>query len=301
MLVRGRRAASGLGDPRVDKSTPLVKQVYKIIWFCKPHLLRRSHPWLATRVRAPPAARSPRGSTETWCDKKRYLWLIGLVVPSLAFVAFGGYVATGWGLWFWVGPIVILGIVPAIDLLVGLDRNNPPDDVIEALEKDRYYRWVTYAFMPMQYVGFLGAMGVVSGWDVARVPRRPAAGDGRQARPGDLDRLHRRHRDQHRPRARPQEGVPRALVLPDRAGTDAYGHFYIEHNRGHHVRVATPEDPASSRLGESIYEFLPRTVGGSEVAWGLEKRRLRPTQESRGALTTTSSTPGRCPPCSGAR
>jgi hypothetical protein len=30
-----------------------------------------------------------------------------------------------------------------------------------------------------------------------------------------------------------------------------YGHFFVEHNRGHHVRVATPEDPASSRLGES--------------------------------------------------
>ena len=39
-----------------------------------------------------------------------------------------------------------------------------------------------------------------------------------------------------------------------------YGHFFIEHNRGHHVRVATPEDPASARLGESFYAFLPRTV-----------------------------------------
>jgi hypothetical protein len=27
-----------------------------------------------------------------------------------------------------------------------------------------------------------------------------------------------------------------------------YGHFHIEHNRGHHVRVATPDDPASSRM-----------------------------------------------------
>src|SRR6201999_1946659 len=42
-----------------------------------------------------------------------------------------------------------------------------------------------------------------------------------------------------------------------------YGHFFIEHNRGHHVRVATPEAPASSRLGESFYAFLPRTVLGS--------------------------------------
>ena len=38
-----------------------------------------------------------------------------------------------------------------------------------------------------------------------------------------------------------------------------YGHFFVEHNRGHHVRVATPEDPASARMGESFYEFLPRT------------------------------------------
>ncbi|MCM3378067.1 fatty acid desaturase, partial [Bacillus licheniformis] len=43
----------------------------------------------------------------------------------------------------------------------------------------------------------------------------------------------------------------------------AYGHFYVEHNRGHHVRVATAEDPASARYGESFWAFLPRTVTGS--------------------------------------
>jgi alkane 1-monooxygenase len=37
----------------------------------------------------------PEGSTEQWRDKKRYLWLIGLVVPSLAFA--------GYGLWLWTG------------------------------------------------------------------------------------------------------------------------------------------------------------------------------------------------------
>ncbi len=60
----------------------------------------------------------------------------------------------------------------------------------------------------------------------------------------------------------------------------AYGHFYIEHNRGHHVRVATPEDPASSRLGESFYRFWPRTVLGSlRSAWRLEKRRYARKQQ----------------------
>jgi alkane 1-monooxygenase len=44
------------------------------------------------------------------------------------------------------------------------------------------------------------------------------------------------------------------------------------------VRVATPEDPASSRLGESFYAFLPRTVAGSLTSsWELEKERLSRT------------------------
>jgi alkane 1-monooxygenase len=49
----------------------------------------------------------------------------------------------------------------------------------------------------------------------------------------------------------------------------------VEHNRGHHVRVATPEDPATSRFGETFYEFFPRCVIGSfRSAWQIEKRRL---------------------------
>ena len=56
----------------------------------------------------------------------------------------------------------------------------------------------------------------------------------------------------------------------------AYGHFFVEHNRGHHVRVATPEDPASSRLGETYWRFWPRTVLGSlRSAWHLETTRHR--------------------------
>src|SRR3954464_7893644 len=105
----------------------------------------------------------PAGTTEQWRDPKRYLWLIGLVVPSLFFIGYAGWLATGWPGPFWIGPIVILVVVPAIDLVAGLDRSNPPDDVIEALERDHYYPWITYLFLPIQYVGFVGAMWLVAG------------------------------------------------------------------------------------------------------------------------------------------
>lgn len=54
-----------------------------------------------------------------------------------------------------------------------------------------------------------------------------------------------------------------------------YTHFCIEHVAGHHRRVATREDPASARYGESLYAFMPRSIGGGlKSAWRIEKRRL---------------------------
>ncbi len=55
-----------------------------------------------------------------------------------------------------------------------------------------------------------------------------------------------------------------------------YAHFMVEHYRGHHPRAATYEDPATSRLNESLYAFWPRTVAGGWVSgWRLEGQRLK--------------------------
>ncbi|RMH19763.1 MAG: alkane 1-monooxygenase, partial [Gammaproteobacteria bacterium] len=44
--------------------------------------------------------------------------------------------------------------------------------------------------------------------------------------------------------------------------TALYTHFFIEHNRGHHVWVATDKDPASAPAGESLYHFWWRSITG---------------------------------------
>ncbi|MCW2754764.1 MAG: alkane 1-monooxygenase [Marmoricola sp.] len=234
-------------------------------------------------------------STVAWKDNKRYLWLIGLVVPSLAFVAAGAYIVSGWGAFLWIGPIIVLGVVPAFDLVVGLDKANPPDDAIEALEKDKYYRWITFLFLPIQYLGFVGAMAVVAdqnpaGWLINTLGLHhwgmglPFA-DRLMAQSLGLSVIDKiglavsigviggigintAHELGHKREANERWLSKIALAQ------SFYGHFYIEHNRGHHVRVATPEDPASSRMGETFYAFWPRTVLGSlKSAWGLEKKR----------------------------
>ncbi len=210
----------------------------------------------------------PQGSTELWHDRKRHLWLIGLVVPSLAFVGYAGWQLTGFGGWFWIGPVVILVVVPAIDLVAGLDRANPPDDVIEALENDRYYRWVTFLFLPIQYAGFVGAMWLVAGPPGAGLDAIDKVGLAVSIGCIGGIGINTAHELGHKKEANERwlSKVALAQVF--------YGHFYIEHNRGHHVRVATPEDPASSRLGENFYQFWPRTVLGSlRSAWRIEKRR----------------------------
>ncbi len=55
-----------------------------------------------------------------------------------------------------------------------------------------------------------------------------------------------------------------------------YTHFFIEHNRGHHKHVATPQDPATARKGEPLYIFWLRSVTGSWLnSWRLEDERLK--------------------------
>lgn len=63
--------------------------------------------------------------------------------------------------------------------------------------------------------------------------------------------------------------------------TVLYEHFYTEHLRGHHVRVGTPDDPATARFGETFHQFYARTVPAQfRNAWRLEKKRLGDEQMS---------------------
>ncbi len=152
------------------------------------------------------------------------------------------------------------------DLWRGLDAENPPDEVIKRLEEDRYYRWCTYAFLPIQYAGLVLAAWLWSSGELSIVESIGLALTVAMVSGIGINTAH----ELGHKRDKLERWLSKVALAQS-----AYGHFYIEHNRGHHVRVATPEDPASARLGESFWEFLPRTVIGSlRSAWGLERTRL---------------------------
>ncbi|MCO5300656.1 MAG: alkane 1-monooxygenase [Candidatus Nanopelagicales bacterium] len=212
----------------------------------------------------------------TWTDRKRYLWLFGLVVPLFPFMGGALATVTGWGIFWYLGPILILGLIPVLDLIAGLDRSNPPDDLIKTLEADKYYRWITYLFLPLQYAALIWAAWLWSGDSLSVFDKVGLALTvGTVAGIG----INTAHELGHK-----KEKVERWLAKIALAQS-FYGHFYIEHNRGHHVRVATPEDPASSRVGETVYAFLPRTVVGSlKNAWRLEQPRFKRRDESHWSI-----------------
>jgi alkane 1-monooxygenase len=201
-----------------------------------------------------------------WHDPKRYAWLLGIIVPLAPFLAWGLVELTGFE-WLWLlGPLLLFVAFPVLDIAVGLDAKNPPDSVLRWLEQDRYYRWCTYVFIPIQYGGLVLACWL---WSSGKLSLLPDLGLAFTIGVVGGIAINTAHELGHK-RASSERWLSRVALAQT-----GYGHFFIEHNRGHHVRVATPEDPASSRLGESFWAFLPRTVSGSlRSAWGIEAARL---------------------------
>lgn len=203
--------------------------------------------------------------TRRWRDPKRYLWMLGILAPASALLPSQLVLHTGVSAFWWSGLLVFFVLIPLLDVIAGEDGQNPSDDEVDALQHDRFYRWCTFAFLPVQYAGLLVACYLWTFGDLSVIDKIGyAVSVGLVAGIG----INAAHELGHRVEKSEQWLAKIALAQ------SFYGHFYVEHNRGHHVRVATPEDPASARLGESLYRFLPRTiVGGVRSAWKLERNR----------------------------
>jgi len=199
-------------------------------------------------------------------DRKRWWWLLSVVYPLLQFSGIGVHAATGHEIALVIPLVISYGLFPLLDFFVGEDENNPPEAVVPLLEADRYYRVLTYLTVPLHFVALVGSAwwaGTqdLSWWAFLVLAYTAGTDAGLGINTG--------HELGHKHTALEQWLAKIVLAVP------VYGHFCIEHNRGHHRDVATPEDPASSRMGESIYRFALREIpGGIRRAWRSEAERL---------------------------
>lgn len=212
-------------------------------------------------------ARAEDGSRVSYRDRKRAWWSLSVVYPLMPLTGIAAHHFTGWQIALALPLVISYGLMPLLDALIGEDHNNPPEAVVPQLEADRYYRWLTWATVPLHWIALVACAAwagtqPLSWWALALLAYVAGANSGLG--------LNTAHELGHKHNRWEQWLARLALAVP------AYGHFTVEHGRGHHRWVATPEDHASSRMGESIYRFALRELpGGVRRAWRLEAERLR--------------------------
>lgn len=204
---------------------------------------------------------------EVYRDPKRRLWLLSLMAPICALLPSTLVALTGIKAFWWFGVLVIFVIVPAVDLIFGEDGINPPDWAYRQMSNDKYYRWCTFLFIPLLFAAFAIACYM---WADPALSLLDKIGLAMTIGLFSGLGINAAHELGHR-NTRLERWLAKIALAQS-----AYGHFFVEHNHGHHARVATPEDAASARLGERLYEFIPRSIIFSLISgWGLEMARLR--------------------------
>ena len=197
-----------------------------------------------------------------------WIWLVPVLgVPLSHHWSLGSAHADAWA-YLVVG--VVFGLIPLLDLLVGRDPANPDEAVqVPAMEQQAYYRVLSLASVPL-LLGMLVWAGWVfvdyQAWSwVGRLGWLLSVGTVMGAIGITVA-----HEFIHKDPALEQNAGGLLLAAVCYAG------FKIEHVRGHHVHVSTPEDASSSRFGQSLYAFLPHAYRHNfSNAWALEAQRLK--------------------------
>ena len=193
---------------------------------------------------------------------KSFKYLTPFVLYVLSIIAFKGK-----GIVCWLPLLYTFFLVPSLELFIKANPNNL-DEVEEALAKqNKMYDYILYAAVFMQYYSlwfFVNSLNqdAISNMDIT----------GRVISMGLLCGtfgINVGHELGHRVN-KLEQTFAKMLLL-----TSLYMHFFIEHNKGHHKHVATPNDPSTAKYNQSLYAFWPQTLIGTYVsAWKIANEEL---------------------------
>ncbi len=199
---------------------------------------------------------------------KDFKYLAAFSIPIVAFLGL-----TLKGYWVWSTPIFAFVCIPILELIFPVDIDNLQPDEAESKLKRKVFDWLLYLNLPLvfsiaiyglsvvssntlqtyEFVGLIFSVGIVLGVNGINVAHELG---------------HRQTTNEH--------FLGKALLLPS-----FYMHFYIEHNFGHHLNAATPEDPATARYNQSVYSFwLTSTIRQYFSAWKIQNKLLKSNNKS---------------------
>lgn len=172
------------------------------------------------------------------------------------------------GIWVWATPFYAFVCIPLLELIFPIDTKNLDTDTTNSKLKNKLFDWLLYLNLPVvfgllyyafvtvanttletyEFIGLIFSVGIVLGVNGINVAHELG------------------HRQQTNERF-----LGKALLLPT-----FYMHFYIEHNFGHHLHAATPEDPATAKYNQTVYSFwITSTVRQYINAWKIQSKLLK--------------------------
>ena len=192
-----------------------------------------------------------------------------LMCYSLPLLVIIGFVLGGW--WNYLAVVYTFLLIPLLDQFIGEDTGNVPEADRQRLEESLYFRLITIAWALFQPVfllicclalttspwGFGALFGFVLGTSLV------TGGIG----------ITIAHELGHK-QSKTERVLSRVVLM-----SVNYMHFYTEHNEGHHVWVATPEDPATAKRGQHFYQFWWQSVvHGYRHAWKICAKKMERRQ-----------------------
>lgn len=197
----------------------------------------------------------------------QHIWLLSLFFPFFPLLGVGIALYLEQPYWNWLGVGMIYIALPFLDLILGPDKHGVLLRAEKSAKETRAYSVMVQMLLPVIY-----GVWAVGAWYITTTPITwpvwiaIALTFGWGLAFG----INAGHEVGHKTDKR-SKWIALLMLAPS-----FLGHFRIEHNQGHHSRVATPDDPATARFGESFWAFVPREyLGGWRRAWAIETRRAK--------------------------
>ena len=186
----------------------------------------------------------------------KYLWAYSIPLVGLLGIYCGG-------VWMYAALVFAFVFIPMMELLLPIDIRNYDESRKEKRLKNKLFDILLYLNLPIVYftllyslhklmsstltqtelIGMTLSVGIILGSNGINVAHELGH------RSSFIEKI-----------------LGKTLLIPSH-----YTHFFIEHNHGHHLHVATPEDPSTAKYNQSLYSFWVQSVVGTYIkAWKIQ-------------------------------